>query len=666
MRRRAAHLARRRLVTLTGPGGVGKTRLAVEAAILVADDFPDGVWMVELAPLTDPDAVEAAVAASLGVVPQDGVPLIQSVLDWLEQRRVLLIVDNCEHLLAAVRHLVTRVLRAVPTATIVATSREPLGLEGEQVVPVPSLATADAVELFCDRAVAIDESLRFGTDDRAMIAAVCNRLDGIPLAVELAAARARSLGLADLLHRLDDRFKLLRGGGRGVERHQTLRATVEWSYQLLSEDERALFDRLSAFGGSFDLRAAEAVCAGGPVDNDDVVHLLAALVDKSLVVVERGSTGVRYRLLETLRQYAEEQLHTRGDGESARARQRHLEHFARVAEEIGEGWADERCEVATRLCYAEWDNFRAAVGTATANADPQRAEPILDGTFGPAMMGLRFEHGEWAEAVAALASEGDRVQPATYGYAASFAWRAAENDRAITLARRGIDAAPSPDEPATVLCWGYLILALVSAGMPSEAVDAAPHLEAAASNAALPLHQLVVSAAFIFLAAVRDPSLLHDLVVRVREIAEAARSPAVRGAALFVLGVALRMPPPGDAAGALAAHTAALHIVERLDATHMIVANRMCIASLKASEATADALAATRATLVESYDARSWPAVLSALVIALNQATLRGDREATSLISGYLETNAQPAVAAISSGMLPLPLPVPDSASILP
>ena len=259
--------------------------------------------------------------------------LVDSIVDWCYGRRMLLILDNCEHVLDPIAELVRAVVVGSTTVTIVATSREPLGLDGEIVVRIASLDERYGVELFVNRATSADSS--FQPDRRrptSPIASICRRLDGIPLAIELAAARIRSLSPSDLLERLDDRFRLLRGAGRGgLERHQTLRATVAWSYQLLSPDSRLLFDRLSVFAGTFDLAAAEAICADDTIDEYDIVDLLGDLVDKSMVIADRSDRGTRYRLLETLRQYGEERLDDRG--ETAPMRDAHLGHFVtRVGE----------------------------------------------------------------------------------------------------------------------------------------------------------------------------------------------------------------------------------------------------------------------------------------------------------------------------------------------
>ena len=335
-----AELPARPMVTLTGVGGVGKTRLATEAARAAAGEFPDGVWLCELAPVADPDAVAHAVATTLAVRRQEGLSMLDSVVDALRGRRLLLILDNCEHVLDAAAELARRVTASCPTVALLATSREPVGVAAERVWAVPSLdAAVEGVELFCDRAAAADAAFSPTEADRAVIAGICGRLDGIPLAIELAAARVRSMTPTELAGRLDDRFRLLRGGRRGgLERHQTLRATVQWSHQLLTGQERALFDRLAVFAGGFDLDSAEAVCADDTIDPLDVGDLLAALVDKSMVVADRHGPRTRYRLLETLRQYGEERLAE--DGELAPLRDRHLDHYvatARQREPTGRG-----------------------------------------------------------------------------------------------------------------------------------------------------------------------------------------------------------------------------------------------------------------------------------------------------------------------------------------
>jgi predicted ATPase/DNA-binding winged helix-turn-helix (wHTH) protein len=339
-----------RLVTLVGAGGIGKTSLCSEAARRLLPRFVDGVWVAELAPLSDPELVPAAVATTLGIDLAGGSVSPERVANALGSKQLMLVLDNCEHVVDAVAEMAEALLRANPGTRVIATSREPLRAEGEWVYPVPPLAvpTEDipdsedslrygAVRLFVERAHAA--ASHFSPDARglAAIAGICRRLDGIPLAIELAASRAATLGIEELAARLDDRFHLLTGGRRtALPRQRTLRATLDWSYELLSEAERALLRRLAIFTGGFGLEAANAVGAtteGGATAEGgalDVVDSLANLVAKSIVTRDVGSVPVRYRLLDTIRAYALEKLSE--SGEFGIAARRHAEYFRDLLE----------------------------------------------------------------------------------------------------------------------------------------------------------------------------------------------------------------------------------------------------------------------------------------------------------------------------------------------
>lgn len=333
-----------RILTLTGAGGVGKTRLAMQTAADLVDRYPDGVWLAELAPLSDPALVAHEVASSLGVHEQQGRPLTQTLVDYLRSKEALLVLDNCEHLLEASAQLVDALARSCPGVQVLATSREALGVAGEVDWRVPSLSLPDpggetaadrlleceSVRLFVDRARAAVPSFRLTDDHAVAVADVCCRLDGIPLAIELAAARVKVLSAEQIASRLDNVFALLTGGNRlALPRQQTLQAMVDWSYDLLSEPERRLFNRLSVFAGGWTLEAAESICGGDGVF--DVFDLLARLVEKSLALAEDHGTEIRYRLLEPMRQYAAEKL--RASGEDTRLQDRHLEWFVAFAEQ---------------------------------------------------------------------------------------------------------------------------------------------------------------------------------------------------------------------------------------------------------------------------------------------------------------------------------------------
>ena len=387
-------LGSHRLVTLVGPGGVGKTRLAVEAAAGVTGLFGDGVWFCDLASVSAGEQVPAAVAATIGARHQAGMELADAIALFLQRRRCLIILDNCEHVLDAAARLAVRLID-VDGIVVLATSRELLRVRGEQLWPVTPLDVADsAVRLFFDRVRERDPGFEVDEADEAAVAEICRRLDGIPLAIELAAARASALSPQAIAGRLGDRFRLLRGGRPGEHRQQ-LRDTVQWSYELLNGAEAALFERLSVFAGGFSLAAAEAVCSDEEfVAEEDVLDLLASLVDKSMVQRERRSDE-RFMLLETLRQFGEEQLETRGDNH--RCRDGHAHHFAQLVAETDQrifGPDERRCWA---VFEAEWDNIRAGFTYSLEVGDLARAAGLVTGAFLYAFYAMRFELGDWAQ-----------------------------------------------------------------------------------------------------------------------------------------------------------------------------------------------------------------------------------------------------------------------------
>ncbi len=339
-----AALREHRVVTLTGVGGVGKTRLAQEVAAGLADEFPDGVWFFELAAVADPAAVPDAVAAVLGITQQPGKTVSDSVAAALEGRLRLLVFDNCEHVLDAAADLIEAILAQSATVRILAASREALGVTDEQLWPVPSLDVgagidSSAVTLFAERARAV--APRFSISDEAdAVVEICSRLDGIPLAIELAASRMASMTASDVRDRLGDRFRLFVGSRRSLARHQTLRQAVGWSYDLLDDAEKALLDRCSVFSGGFDLQSACAVAESDDTDDYAILDLLDALVRKSLLVVDRSGGRTRFSMLETIRQFAEEQLVS--SGASTDVRTAHARHFARREADILAVWDSPR------------------------------------------------------------------------------------------------------------------------------------------------------------------------------------------------------------------------------------------------------------------------------------------------------------------------------------
>ena len=348
-------LADDRLVTLTGAGGSGKTRLAIQ----VAGEFGDDVRYVDLAPITDTELVPVAVARALGLPDQPGRTRIETVIRFIGDRQMLLVLDNCEHLLDASADLIVALLEACSGLTILTTSREPIGLSGEVTWRVPSLSLGDeAILLFEERARRVRPGFSAVDDDAATVSEICKRLDGMPLAIELAAARVRALSLNEILDSLHDRFRLLTGGSRrAVRRQQSLGASVDWSHALLTEPERILFRRLAAFMGGFDLNAAQEVCSGDALPRHQILDQLTLLVDKSLVVAESASGRMRYRLLETIRQYALEKLGESGEADVVR--DRHRDYYTSMAAQFDTPLPVGHEPLLNRV-EADIDNLRAA------------------------------------------------------------------------------------------------------------------------------------------------------------------------------------------------------------------------------------------------------------------------------------------------------------------
>ncbi|BBY06127.1 helix-turn-helix transcriptional regulator [Mycobacterium noviomagense] len=373
-------IADNRLVTLTGAGGAGKTRLAVQVTAGLVGEFPDGVWFIDLAPVTNPVAVPLTVARTLGLPDQPGRSTMEILLSFVGDRKMLLLLDNCEHLLDACGQMIGELFDACPQLTILTTSREPLGLPGELTWRVPSLSVdEEAIELFTDRARRIRPDFRVSDDNVGLVTEICRRLDGMPLAIELAAARTRALSLTQIVDSLHDRFRLLTGGARtAVRRQQTLRASVDWSHALLTEPERVLFRRLAAFMGGFDLDAAQTVGASSDVEGYQILDQLSLLVDKSLVVAEEAGGGMRYRLLETVRQYGLEKLSESGEAVDVRTRHRDYYTQAAAALESQVQAGDERL---VQWADVEIDNLRAAFAWSRENSDVETALRLVSSLY---------------------------------------------------------------------------------------------------------------------------------------------------------------------------------------------------------------------------------------------------------------------------------------------
>jgi non-specific serine/threonine protein kinase len=453
------------LLTLTGSGGCGKTRLALKVAEGLVEDYKDGVWLVELASLSDPSLIPQAVAVDLEVREQPGRPLMDTLLDYLRPKQMLLVLDNCEHLIGACSTLADALLRACPNLKILAASREGLGISGEMTYRVPSLSLPDpkslgsveasaltmyeAARLFIDRALAVQPTFTVTKSNAPGVAQICHRLDGIPLAIELAAARVKALSVEQIATRLDDRFRLLTGGSRtALPRQQTLRATIDWSYDLLSETERALLQRLSVFAGGWALEAAEAICEDvgsySPIHREDVLDLLTHLVNKSMVVVDEQSGEARYRLLETVRQYARDKLLE--SGEAATLRGRHLEWFMALAERAEPELFDADQVIWFSRLDAELDNIRAALqwslGGGETDVGARQDMPLQ---FAATLWwfwrvrGYLIEGLGWLERALAMSSGASTPARAKALYGAgSLASSQGDYERSVALAQEGL------------------------------------------------------------------------------------------------------------------------------------------------------------------------------------------------------------------------------------
>ncbi len=467
-----------RLLTLTGPGGAGKTRLSLQVAGELLDEYPDGVWLAELAPLSDPALLPQAVATALGVREEPGRPLTETLLSALKAKKLLLVLDNCEHLLGACATLADRILRACAAVRLLCSSRAALGIAGETLYRVPMLTLPDlkhlppverlsqyeAIHLFIERAVAAVPGFTVTAQNAPAIVQICCQLDGIPLAIELAAARSKALPVEQIAARLDARFRLLTGGSRAaLPRQQTLRALFDWSYDLLSEPERELFRRLSVFIGGFTLEAAEAVCADSPsptpprngeelftpppaqeggqgvgIEAWEVLDLLSQLVDKSLAVAEGQNGNLRYHLLETLRQYGREKLAASGRLEEMQ--RRHLAYFLRIAEEAERKLRGSEQAWWLELLETEHDNLRAALRRCLAAEGDAEAGLRLAGALWWFwhIRGYFTEGREWLDAMLARVTEPTAARAKALNGAAVLARNQSDYAAARALAQESL------------------------------------------------------------------------------------------------------------------------------------------------------------------------------------------------------------------------------------
>lgn len=471
-----------RLVTLTGVGGVGKTRLAMQVGAELLDEFGDGAWLVELAQVDDPESVDDAVATALGVRPQAGRSVADSLAAALLGRRLLLILDNCEHVLDAAADVVETLLADTRGVHVIATSREGFGSSGEHVWAVPSLdvrsgPNSAAVELFVERARSVVAGFSLTDDaDRDIVTEICVRLDGLALAIELAAARMVSMTPAEVRDRLDDRFRLLAGARRGSGRHQTLRQAVAWSYDLLDDDERHMLDRCSTFASGFDLAAATAICGGG-ADDYTVLDLLESLVRKSLVAIGQAAGHTRYELLETIRQYAREQL---DEAAVTEIRHRHARYFADQVIAHWKLWSGPEQRRTLEWVAVEFANLRSAFRWAADNGDLVTATAVAAHTVPLSCWVQMFEPIGWTEEILAAATAADVPQLPRLYTSASFSMFTQGGQVAVERASKAVELGADPRYDSFEPGWSALweVGANVYAGHLDRTVELAAELAA--------------------------------------------------------------------------------------------------------------------------------------------------------------------------------------------
>jgi predicted ATPase/class 3 adenylate cyclase len=651
----AALLRETRLVTVAGTGGVGKTRVAVHVAAEVLPGFRDGAWFCELASGDDAQTMSQAVASTLGCVQHPGLSLSESVVEYLKVRELLLVLDNCEHLLDEAGDLVESVLRACPDVTVLVTSREALDVTGERVVRLRSLATpgessddaalldSPAVQLFRDRAIDAAVDVEWDAQQWSAVGEICRRVDGIPLAIELAAARTVSMSPVDVAGHLDERFRLLTGKRRGrIERHQTLRATVEWSYQLLDADEREVFDRLGVFTGSFDEAAAVAVAGGDELDSWTVNDALASLVAKSMLGTDTGPAGTtRYTMHETLRQYAREQLDdTECTDQYRRALAHHLVAFAQAA---GEGVRGPDDLLWLARVRADIDNVRAAIGWALD------ADDAADQQLGLSILGslawIGDMHLNLGLAVLAVKSlpltepAGPEVRAPVLQLAGTFYW----NDGDFEAARRFIERALQDRVASTALnpldAMGMLISLEMSNGNHARAFELIDEAKRSYADSDEFEDARMYGTAATFEAMAGQVDTAREDAHRALVIARRIGNQHLLVGALDGLAWALQRDDPE---AALAAAEQGLQIQRASGAYRAVFSGLQSLAAhLRARLGDErEALRLLHIALVVARDDGLWPQAAAVLNLSLTPLRHTGRSEAVATIVGILQGGA--------------------------
>ena len=648
-----------RVVTVTGIGGVGKTRVALELAARNLSTYRDGAWFCELAPVTDPNAVVEVIATTLSVSARPGQSIDDSLLDSLRAKRLLLVLDNCEHLLDSVAAVVDRVVRACAEVAVLATSREGLGVSGERIVAVGSLGlpdqdapgdvarAADAVELFAARATDARSDFVLSDENLAAVVEICRRLDGIALAIELAAARVQSMTPTEIATRLADQFRLLRGGTRGgVERHQTLRRAIDWSYDLLNDDERHVLDRLSVFAGGATLEDAEAVLMDDTIATFDVLEHLSALVRRSLVSAEMTDGHTRYRLLETVRQYAHDRLDQ--SDSVAILQRRHAEHFASLSQNAGPHLrGPDQLEWLGRLS-PEIDNLRAAQSWAIDHGDLDLALAVVvplcvNGTA------VGYTAFEWAGALA-MEPEIDMrpLGPTLLARAAFRAAIAGDFDRALALdARRAASEAALGVEPNFGSYEATFAIAVFSPN-PASALDLCRRCVEMARDAGDDydlVKALTSLGACLSFAAPMDEAIavLRTCLAEARRLA----NPSTLSLALATLGVHLVEVDPTES---IALVEEAIHVGTTVGNQLAVALANGALARLYSRFGDQDATVHTYLATLDVYPIGQYHHSAIPMFIGIASALVAsGHDEAAAVLQGASDAVMQPEVPVVSA-----------------
>jgi predicted ATPase/DNA-binding SARP family transcriptional activator len=672
-RERLAHVAKelptQRLVTLTGSGGVGKTRSAIEIAriCLEAEEFPDGVLLFELAAITNA-GVLSAVASSLSVQAQNNMSTTEAIVDWLQGRSMLLIFDNCEHVLESIRALTSAIINGVAAVTVLATSRERLGIRGERTTQIQLLDPHDSIALFCERALATDDTLTFDESDLETIDSICRQLDRIPLAIELAAARVRALSPSDVLARLDQRFALLtRNRTDGLEHQRALRSTVDWSYQLLNEEEQLLFDQISIFSGSFNLHAVESICTltdGSAADSLKTLNTLTSLAEKSMVVVERKASGVRYRQLETLRQFGEEQLSARDSSNGLRLR--HLQYYVSECENEQVRWFSAAQLDVDAILDNEWDNLRSAMAFALSTRQLDLGERLFLATVPYAVHRIRSEHGDWCDALIEAESNGllsnttaesgeafaigidrespEREWPPNVGWrlsAFSFGWAAwwsmsrGTRERTILLSELGQQRATTPTDPGSLLCKSMAAGALFLLGRQKESRELGREFGGQLTGLDPWIEYVLLRSLYVLSA----PEEFAVHAKRLVLIAERFGAPSLIASARFYQGFAKLVGLNPDFLTAAALHREGVRLAQLAKAPFGESQNLQGLLEAKFALEADDALSVCSSALHRVHDLRHWVYLWRVVDITAFLLAKSGRFSEAALAVGHLEAH---------------------------